>query len=179
MKKSILIPFFTILGLLFANSPSLALSPLGPGSLVRGVSRSAVYYVGPGNGRYVFLDSTTYNTWYDDFSRVMTISDAELATMQLRGNVGYRPGSRLIRTRYDPKVYAVSADKKLRWIQNEATARALYGNDWNMYVDTIPEAFFAMYRIGDPIYQASDFNLYCMINNNWSPIFNESEGTCE
>ena len=46
---------------------------------------SAVYYYGGDGKRYVFPNSQTYFTWYADFSTVMTITDAELASMPIGG----------------------------------------------------------------------------------------------
>jgi len=112
---------------------------------------SAVYYYGADGKRYVFPNSQAYFTWYADFSSVKTVSAAELAAIPLGGNVVYRPGTRLVKITSDPNVYAVEPGGVLRWIQSEAVAKALYGDQWNQRVDDIPDAFFFNYTIGAPL----------------------------
>src|SRR5579859_1820865 len=100
------------------------------GTLIKG-SLSAVYYCGADGKRYVFPNEKTYKSWYSDFSGVMTISDSDLASLQIGGNVTYRPGVKMVKITTDPKVYAVSKGGVLRPIADEATATALYGSTWN------------------------------------------------
>ena len=76
---------------------------VGSDSLIRGETFSAVYYMGADGFRYVFPNSNTYFTWYDDFDAVKMISDSDLATIQIGGNVTYRPGSSMIKIQSDPK----------------------------------------------------------------------------
>ncbi|HJV33294.1 MAG TPA: YHYH protein [Patescibacteria group bacterium] len=125
-------------------------------SLVK-ASGASVYYYGSDGKRYVFPNEKTYLTWYADFSTVRTVSDAELASMPIGGNVTYRPGVRMIKVTTDPKVYAVDAGGKLRAIPSESVAAALYGSDWNKKIDDVPDAFFVNYTLGLPLSSASDF----------------------
>jgi subtilisin family serine protease len=129
-----------------------ALQPAGcfAGTLIRG-SSPAVYYCGDDGKRYVFPNARTYNSWYTSFDGVTQISDGQLATISLGGNVTYRPGIRMIKIQTDTKVYAVAKNGTLRWISSEAAARSLYGDNWSQYVDDVPDAFFTNYRIGEPI----------------------------
>jgi len=126
------------------------------GSLIKG-SQPAVYYLGSDGKRYVFPNESTYRTWYDGFSSVKTISDLELATIQIGGDVTYRPGIRMVKVTTDPKVYVVDAGGTLRAIPSEAVAAALYGSDWNTKIDDLPDAFFTDYTLGTPLTNASDF----------------------
>ncbi len=128
------------------------------GDLVRG-SMPAVYYVGSDGKRYVFPNKKTYDTWYSDFSSVMTITDAELAAMPIGGNVTYRPGVKMVKIQTDPKTYAVDKGGTLRWVKTEAVATALYGSAWNTMIDDVPDAFFVNYTIGADVNSASDFNV--------------------
>ena len=116
-----------------------------------------MYYLGSDGKRYVFPNEKTYKTWYADFSSVKTITDSELAAIQIGGNVTYKPGSKMVKITTDPKVYAIDAHGKLRWIASEAVASALYGANWAKSVEDIPDAFFVNYTIGADIYSASDF----------------------
>lgn len=128
-----------------------------PGSLIKG-SGPSVYYLGEDAKRYVFPTQNTYATWYANFSGVQTISDQELQGYILGGNVTYRPGVRLVKITTDPRVYAVGRGGVLRWVETEAIARALYGDNWARQVDDIPDAFFINYRIGASIHTVGDFS---------------------
>lgn len=112
---------------------------------------SAVYYLGSDGRRYVFPNSQTYFTWYADFSSVKTVTAAEMAGLPIGGNVTYRPGTRLVKITSDPNVYAVEPGGKLRWVQSEAIAKALYGDAWNKRIDDVPDAYFFSYKISDPL----------------------------
>ncbi|HCC83375.1 TPA: hypothetical protein DEP96_00835 [Candidatus Uhrbacteria bacterium] len=115
------------------------------GDLIRGESYSAVYYVGADGFRYVFPNEKTYFTWYSDFSAVKRISDAELGTIQIGGNVTYKPGVKMIKINTDPKVYAVSNGGVLHWVSTADAAVALAGEAWNKQIDDVPDGFFANY----------------------------------
>jgi hypothetical protein len=127
------------------------------GTLIKG-SQPAVYFYGEDGKRYVFPNDKIFFTWYSDFSNVQTISDAELANIQIGGNVTYRPGTKLVKVTTDPKVYAVGTAGKLQWIISEELAIAIYGEDWAQQVQDLADAFFADYEIGSAIQSADDFN---------------------
>ncbi|MDD4995237.1 MAG: hypothetical protein PHW53_02110 [Patescibacteria group bacterium] len=127
------------------------------GSLVKTESSSAVYYYASNGKRYVFPNDKVFFTWYDDFSSVTTISADELAAMQIGGNVTYRPGYKMIKIQSDPKTYAVTRGGTLRWIQTEALATALYGQDWNTKIDDVDVAFWPSYKFGTDIQSSSDY----------------------
>lgn len=129
------------------------------GDLIRATSYSSVYYLGNDGLRYVFPNEKTYFTWYDDFSHVRWISDADLEDIQIGGNVTYKPGERLVKINTDPKVYAVAEGGTLRWVETETVALALYGDDWTSLVHDIPDAFFGNYRVGASIPSADDFDV--------------------
>lgn len=151
--------FFLILAtaaMAFAPLMSQA-AVLSPGDLIKG-SISSVYYYSVDNKRYVFPTEKTYKTWYTDFNSVKTVTDAELGSLMIGGNITYRPGVRLVKITTDPKVYAVGANGTLRWVMTEGVARDLYGVNWNTMVDDVPDAFFINYRIGAPIASATDYS---------------------
>lgn len=146
------------IGLSALLAPLAVQAAVTSGSLIKG-SLSAVYYVGSDGKRYVFPNEKTYKTWYSDFSTVMTVTDAELASMPIGGNVTYRPGVKLVKIQTDPKTYAVGKNGMLRWVTSEAIAVCLYGSDWNT-ADTqdLSDAFFVNYTIGADITSCSGFN---------------------
>ncbi len=162
MKK--VLGTLTILGvigaLLLSGQPRAnAEVELQPGDLIRGETYSAVYYYGNDGFRYVFPNINTYSTWFgEDFSSVVWISDAQLAGIQIGGNVTYKPGSRMIKINTDPKTYAVAENGTLRHVATESVAVSLYGSNWNTQIDDIPDGFFTNYSIGDAITDAASYN---------------------
>lgn len=135
-----------------------SIADINAGDLVRSDSLPAVYYIGEDGFRYVFPNSATYFTWYENFDNVKWISTADLGTIQIGGNVTYKPGVRMIKINSDPSTYAVDSAGTLRWVKTEAVATALYGANWNRMIDDIPDGFFPNYTIGSPIESASYFN---------------------
>ena len=128
------------------------------GKLVTTGGTSAVYYVGLDGRRYVFPNEKVYKSWFLDFDDVITLDQDELESIGLSANVTYRPGILLVKIMSDPKVYAVSNGGTLRWVKTEATAKALYGNDWAKFVDDVLDAFFINYKIGSDIESLEDYN---------------------
>lgn len=127
-------------------------------SLIRG-SGPAVYWYSSNGTRHVFPNEKTFLTWfpYHQYDRVLMVTDQALASIRLGQTLVYRPGSRLVKITTDPRVYAVDERGVLRWIETEAVAASLYGQNWQMYVDDIPDAFFINYTTGQSIRRASDF----------------------
>ena len=161
MKKFLAV--FGILTLAFAahvaNLPTAeAVGEPQPGSLIRGETFPAVYYLGSDGFRYVFPNDKNFFTWYTDFNAVQFISDSQLAKIPIGGNVTYRPGTRMIKIQSDERTYAVGANGLIRHVGSEPVAVALYGSNWNQQIDDVSDAFFSNYTMGDPITDASQFN---------------------
>ena len=135
-----------------------AVEDLAPGTLFRGESLPAVYYLSVDGTRYVFPNQNTYDTWYDNFDDVIWVSDADLTKVQIGGNVTYAPGSRMIKINSDDRTYMPTANGTLRHIATEAVATSYYGAAWNTYVDDLSDGFFTNYTIGDAINDASEFD---------------------
>jgi hypothetical protein len=129
----------------------VAASAASFGDLIKGTTLSTVYYYGSDGQRYAFPNEKTYFSWNKDFSAVKTISDSELASITLAGNIVYRPGARWIKIQSDKKVYVVSTTGKVRWVENEATAKGLGGDNWNAHIDDVPDVFFTDYTVGDSL----------------------------
>lgn len=127
-----------------------AASAATPGDLLKASGPAVYYYAGDGK-RYVFPNEKTYFSWYNDFSSVKTISDAELASITIGGNVTIRPGTKLVKIQTDPKVYAVTKCGTLHWIESETIAKNLYGDAWATRVVDVPDAFFVNYSIGSSV----------------------------
>lgn len=135
-----------------------ASTSVSSGDLIRGTSFSAVYYMGADGFRYVFPNDKTYFTWYSDFDDVKFLSDADLAKIQMGGNVTYKPGVKMIKINSDPKTYAVAGGGVLRHVTSEAIATALYGSTWNQKIDDVPDGFFSNYLTGDEIDSSGDYS---------------------
>lgn len=127
------------------------------GDLIKG-SGSTVYYFASNGKRFVFPNEKTYFTWYRNFDSVTTISDGQLASIPLGGNVTYRPGYKMVKVTTDPKVYVVDQGGVLRHVSTEQLAITLYPVNWNDQIDDVPDSFFTNYRLGTPIQTASDYN---------------------
>ncbi len=122
-------------------------------TLIKSPSITSVYYCGADGKRYVFPNQAIYNSWYEGFDGVITITEEQLASIPLGGNVTYKPGKRLIKITSDPKVYAVAHGGVLRWVQDPVVAETLYGANWAKEVDDISETFFISYTVGDSVTQ--------------------------
>ncbi len=138
------------------------------GTLIKGVSSSAVYYYGYDMKRYVFPNENVYFSWYEDFSGVQEVSDENLASLTIGGNVTYKPGVRLVKIQTDPRVYAVGRGKTLRWVASEQVAKDLYGEKWATKVDDVPDAFFVDYETGRPIMKSTDYGASWNLYSNYS-----------
>jgi len=120
------------------------------GALIKG-SLPAVYYYSSNGKRFVFPDFKSYHSWYVDFSGVTTITDADLASISIGGNVLIRPGTNLIKIQSDPKTYAVEPTGALRWVTSETVAKALWGDAWGTRVVDISDSLFPNYKSGSDI----------------------------
>jgi hypothetical protein len=126
------------------------------GDLIVGETLSTVYYYGSDGLRYSFPTEKTYFSWYVDFDDVVQISDEELADISPAGNIVYRPGSRWLKITSDEKVYAVSTDGTLHWIETAEVAEDLAGSNWNQFIDDVPDVYFTNYTVGESITDASE-----------------------
>jgi hypothetical protein len=140
----------TVVGTSGVFSPNVVKAAAPDMSLIKMSGLSTVYYLKNGK-RYVFPNQKTFMTWYRDFSSVLTVSQSELESYPLGGNVTYRPGVQLVKITTDPKVYAVGNGRTLHSIVSEANAIALWGSNWASRVQDVPDSFFTNYVVGAPL----------------------------
>lgn len=145
------------LGMTFTPMAQAATGAFSAGDLIKGQSSSSVYYYASNGKRYVFPNEKTYFTWYTDFSGVQTISDAQLGTIPIGGNVTYRPGVKMLKITTDPRTYVVDQGGILRHVQSEQLANTLYGLNWQNKIEDLPDPFFINYKLGTPIQTESDY----------------------
>lgn len=152
-----------------------AASSISSGDLIRGTSFSAVYYMGADGFRYVFPNDKTYFTWYSNFNTVEWITDAELADIQIGGNVTYKPGSKMIKINTDPKVYFVTNGGVIRPVADEATATLMYGSSWNTKIDDVADGFFGNYTVSSDEITSDEADI---VNQtaNFADTINEDKG---
>ncbi len=157
MQRRILLFSLVLASTLFGLRHA-ALAALPAGGILIKAGGPAVYWYSHNGSRYVFPNEKVYKSWYPDFSGILLVSDSDLASIKIGGNVTYRPGTRLVKITTDPKTYAVDAHGNLRWVKSESVAAQLYGSDWNRRIDDIPDAFFVNYTVGTPISASTDFS---------------------
>lgn len=119
---------------------------------------SAVYYIGADGRRHAFPNDRVFFTWYGNFDSVRVVSATDLASIPLGANATYRPGIKMVKFATDPKVYVVSNNRTLRWVNSEAAANALYGSNWNRQIDDVSDTFYLDYNFGTDVNAASDYN---------------------
>ncbi|MDD5438518.1 MAG: hypothetical protein PHC70_05270, partial [Patescibacteria group bacterium] len=155
--KKVLSTFVSLVTILWSvGAGSLAFpvsanaATLNAGDLIKASGPSVYFYANDGK-RYVFPNEKTYFSWFNDFSSVKTISDAELAAISLGKNVTIRPGTKLVKITTDPKTYAVTKCGVLHWVESESVAKALYGDAWATRVVDVPDSFFENYSVGSSV----------------------------
>jgi hypothetical protein len=121
-----------------------------PGDRIKVAGDPAVYWYLNGK-RNVFPDLTTYESWFPDFSGIVTVPADQLSDIALGHVVPVRAGTYLVKIQSDPKTYAVEPYGVLRWIPTEAQAIALYGSDWSTRVRDIDVSQFVNYFLGDEL----------------------------
>ena len=129
-----------------APQASAAYTP-ADGDIIKTAASPAVYYISGGK-RYLFSNRVTYGTWYDNFSTLKVISQADFDAIPSGGNVTARAGN-LIKFDNSPTVYAVALGNKICKIASADVAKALYGDNWSASVLTIQVAFESNYTV-DP-----------------------------
>jgi plastocyanin len=137
---------------------TVAPEDLQAGDLIRGEGFSAVYYYGADGFRYVFPNDKAYFTWYDNFDDVLWLTDSDMSSVQIGGNVTYKPGVRMIKINSDPTVYAVESGGVIRSIPSESVATDLYGSNWNTMIDDVPDGFFSNYTMGSALEFSSQYD---------------------
>lgn len=160
------------------------------GDLIKMNGLSSVYYL-KGGKRFVFPNEATYSSWYSDnnggpdWSGIKTVSQSELESYPLGGNVTVRPGTKLIKITTNPTVYAVEPNGTLRSIVSEANAIDLWGPAWAKNVIDVADSFFTNYTQGSPlttgVYPAGSIvnpvntsDLYYWDGSNYRKFSNES-----
>lgn len=118
---------------------------------------TTVYFVASNGARHPFTHARIYFTWFKNFDNIHLATPEALARLPLGRPVPFKAGTRLMKFDSDPKVYALSSGRAIRWLKDEAVAEAVYGSAWSTLVEEFPAAEFALYSIGSPIERAGDY----------------------
>jgi hypothetical protein len=141
----------------------------GAYTLVKG-SNPFVYLYASDGKRYVFTSKDVIKSWFTGFdggplgdlvnvcNTVNELSDVELASITIGGNVTIRPGSYIVKIASDPKLYVVSKGKVLSWLSTPDLAEKLYPGTSAQRIHVVPEAFFVNYYIGLQVSSVSDYD---------------------
>src|SRR3989338_8442448 len=114
------------------------------GEVVKTAASAELFYIGyrdDNYGRFFSPKRDEYDpflTWFQDESSVQTISQTEMDSYPLRGNVTIRPGTNLLKIATDPIIFAVIPNgsddyPRLTYIGLETNPSALenlYGSNW-------------------------------------------------
>jgi len=122
-----------------------------PGDVV-GAPTFGPYLLNNRSARLVFPDDVTVQTWGNP--DITQVDVSALSQWALAGVIPIRQGSKLVKFGTDPQVYAIGPNATLHWIESEALANALYGQDWNHRVATLFTSYFPNYTVGEPITSA-------------------------
>jgi hypothetical protein len=144
--------------------------------LIKG-SNAFVYYYAPDGKRYVFTNKDVITSWFTNFdggqlgdlknvcNTVNELSDVELASISIAGNVTIRPGSYILTpsvgsemSKFETWYFVVSRGKVLHRVLDTSILVKLYSETWRSRVVTLPDAFFPNYTIGPDLVSASDYN---------------------
>ena len=108
-------------------------------------NQTAVYFLDSNDIRHAYSTQKVWESYFgEDFSSVEIVSASQMASYSLGRNVPFKVGT-LMKIPSVPKVYYVSHNGRIGWIQSEAVAILMFGGDWADSVVDLPESFFPDY----------------------------------
>jgi hypothetical protein len=113
-----------------------------------------VYLVQKGE-RFHIPNERVFMSWFDSWEEVETVSADQLETIELGGEVGFAPGTK-VKLADDKKVYLVGSDGKLHWIVSQTIAYRIYGTKWNDEIMEIPMSDYVDHARGEMILSERD-----------------------
>lgn len=130
--------------------------------LIRTDTSPGVYSTFEDGTRRVFMNSQTYFTWFDGFDDVSTVDVPTMSDYMLTGVMLPKAGTVLVKIQSVPNVYYLEENPDdpyqpiLRWIPDEDTAIALFGEDWSQSVIDIEPTFFTKFATSDDSLSSTD-----------------------
>lgn len=127
---------------------------LEAGDLMKAASGSAVYVLNADLEAAYFPHSSVYNTWFEDFSGVVSLSADCFDNYDAAAGINYMPGTYLVTRVETPTVYAVLPGNLAAPLASEDVARALYGDNWTSLVRDVHTFHWVNYTVTDEISEA-------------------------
>lgn len=130
------------------------------GRVLVGTKTKTKFYLARDGKRYVFPDETkTFDTWFPNAATapITRVTQDQLESYPLGGNVWYRPGVRLIHISTDQHIYVVAHGGVLRAI-NEGQLDLIYEKNWKSKLDLLQDFYFTNYTIGEPVLAANQYS---------------------
>ena len=153
------------------------ISVVSVGDYIKSPSFTTVYFIDDLLQRHPFIDAQTFFTFEDDFSSIVTVTDATLSTLTIAEPMLPNPGVTLVKIQSDDNVYAVDASEGLRWVTTEEIAIAMYGQSWSDYVIDLPPTLFPHFTVGSAIESAETIDVSSMKNRFALSIENPNDDT--
>jgi len=135
-------------------------SQLATGSLIKGETLNSVYWYGRDGQRYTFPDEDVLKSWFPDVDAldIQKITDEQMASITLAGNMVYRAGTRLIKTISDPKIYVIGQNGLIHWVHPHEVIEKIFGSEWKNLLVTIKDVYFVDYTVGGDVKNSDEFN---------------------
>jgi ppGpp synthetase/RelA/SpoT-type nucleotidyltranferase len=137
------------------------LEEIPPSSIIKASSLPMLYWYGKDKKRYPIPTIHTFLTWFpstEKMPNIRQLPDEVVVRIPIGGNITYRPGTKNIKIASSSYKYAVSHGGVLHLIGDPKIAVRIFGENWEDKVDTIPDAFFTNYFVGEEIKKVSDFD---------------------
>lgn len=148
--------------------------PIVPGMFITAGEQGHVhiaYYIGRDNRRYYIPNAAVFGSWFIDATSterfdidahgcasIVQVTPAQLAAIQIGGNVTLRPGTVATGITTDPRRYVISRGGVLRPLADEALLFELQPRWINPHVVMTPDYLFVNYSVGTTITNASTYN---------------------
>ncbi|MFA7244705.1 MAG: cadherin-like beta sandwich domain-containing protein [Candidatus Magasanikbacteria bacterium] len=159
--------FVAIVTVFFATGEETLAATYPAGSLIKLSSKSAIYYVGSDNLKYLIPDEVTFKSWYDNFSEIKVLSSKDFNSVKTaKYNVTIRPIKQLVKFSNSNKVYVVDTAARLRWVVDEKTAKKYYDDDWNKKIVILSSSRFDDYRLASDLDSKTIFSKTRVANSS-------------
>lgn len=115
-----------------------------PGDRVQFGNHPAIYLINDAGEMLPFPSQEVYMTWFKDFEGVTKLQPECAVEIPSPAKapyfVNYFPGSRLVKRKISPHVYAIGQGGKIYRLKNEKAARDLFGDNWGVLIRDIGDA---------------------------------------
>lgn len=128
------------------------------GTLFKFNGKPQVYYVAENSVAFPIPDEITFFSWFASFNKVKSYDQKNIGNALSKTIITIKPGTRIIKFGTQPELYTVSKGARLRWIRDEATLVALFGENWQNYFVNLNYIRRNDYVLGTDIKQPADFN---------------------